>query len=82
MEIGIFYSKANSDHLKAATFVKKAVENLGISATITEWDTKMAFPKLVVDGFDYTNLLKRSKDGTESSISYDLVEKALERFAW
>ena len=51
MEIALFYSKENSDHLKAANLVKKAVKNLGISATITERDVQMPDPQIIVNGF-------------------------------
>jgi hypothetical protein len=82
MEIGLFYSKQNSRHRQAATFVKKAVRNLGISATIFERDSKMAFPRLVVDGFDLTGKLARPANGTDTPISYEMVEKIIESTAW
>ena len=82
MEIGLFYSKANSRHRQAATFVKRAVKNLGISATIFERDTKMSFPRLVVDGYDLTNLLKKLSNGPDAPISYEMIEKIIERTAW
>lgn len=82
MEIGLSYSRNDSFHCKTVSFVKKAVENLGILATITERDTKKSFPQLIVDGFDVSNLLRKSKNGPNSLISYDLIEKILERTAW
>ena len=36
MQIDILYSKNNAAHLQAASFVKKAVSTLGISAVINE----------------------------------------------
>lgn len=82
MEIGLFYSRKNSSHRRTATFVKKAVKNLGISAKIIECDSQMSFPKIVVDGFDLTSQLRKSTGEPGSSISYDMVEKALEQTAW
>ena len=82
MEIALFYSKKNSDHLKAAGFVKKAVKNLGIAATITERDIQMADPKIVVDGYDFNTLLEPLKGGNPARLSYDTVLKALESTAW
>ncbi|MEW5923010.1 MAG: hypothetical protein AB1746_03395 [Candidatus Zixiibacteriota bacterium] len=82
MEIALFYSKENSDHLKAANFVKRAVRNLGISATITERDTPMPDPKIVINGFDLYNLLEQPGKGGGTKLSYDSVLKALESTAW
>ncbi|UCD16794.1 MAG: hypothetical protein JSV44_10090 [Candidatus Zixiibacteriota bacterium] len=79
MEINILYSKSRADHLRAAAFVKEAVKNLGISATINEWESKLPSPQVVVDGFDLINAeMKVSK----TALSYDLIEKALEQTAW
>jgi hypothetical protein len=82
MEIRLFYSKQNSRHRQAAKFVKKAVRNLGISATIVERDSKMAFPRLVVDGFDVSGMLAKPTNGSDTPISYEMVEKIIERTAW
>jgi hypothetical protein len=82
MQIEIFYSKDNADHLKAASFVREAVRNLGISAIITERETRMTSPRVVVNGFDLINSIKNLANGGGQSISYDMVEKALERSAW
>ena len=84
MEIGIFYSMKNSEHRKAADFVRRAVRNLGIHATITELDSDSSFPRLVVDGYDLSNLLRRKqdKDNRAPLVSYDQVERALESTAW
>jgi len=68
--------------MKAAKFVKRAVKNLGISATITERDLKTASPHLVVNGFDLTGLLKNPVNGHGKGISYDRVEKIIEETAW
>nr|MBN2277849.1 hypothetical protein [candidate division Zixibacteria bacterium] len=82
MEIGLIYSKQNADHQKAVTFVRRAVENLGISATITEHDHQTAFPHLVVNGFDLTGMLQNPANCRGKGISYDRVEKIIEQIAW
>ncbi len=82
MEIALFYSKENSDHLKAANLVKKAVKNLGISATITERDVQMPDPQIIVNGFDFRTLLEKPRSGSGTKLSYDSVLKALESTAW
>lgn len=84
MEIGIFYSMNNSEHRKAADFVRRAVKNLGIQATITEMDSNSSFPRLVVDGYDLSNLLRKrqNKGKRVPVVSYDQVERALESTAW
>jgi len=82
MQIDILYSKDNADHLKAATFVRQAVKNLGISAIINEYDAEMPLPQVMVNGFDLINSIRKKANGTGPNISYDLVEQALERSAW
>jgi len=82
LEIRILYSKDKAGSQKTASFVKKAVKNLGISARITEQQTGMSVPHVVVNGFDLLNGLLDKTDGTPSEFSYDLIEKALERSAW
>jgi len=82
MEIALIYSKGNTDHLKTANLVRKAVRSLGISATITEVETDTPSPQLVVDGFDLTGLLEQPGRGTGDEISYDSVLKLLESIAW
>lgn len=78
MEINILYSRDNADHLKAAAYVRQAVQNLGISATIVERDTSRSHPQVVVNGF---NLI--SEDNRKSSpISYEIIRNALEQTAW
>jgi len=80
MEIALFYSKKNSEHLYAADLVKKAVKNLGISAKITERDIQSTNPKFVVDGYDLNSLLGQSESGIQ--LSYDSVLKVIESNAW
>ncbi|PKK83745.1 MAG: hypothetical protein CVT49_06920 [candidate division Zixibacteria bacterium HGW-Zixibacteria-1] len=82
MEIALFYSKENSDHLKAANLVKRAVRNLGISAMITERDTLTPDPRIVINGFDLVNLIEQPGKGSGAKFSYDSVLKALESTAW
>jgi|WetSurMetagenome_2_1015567.scaffolds.fasta_scaffold365091_2 hypothetical protein len=82
MQIEIFYTKNNADHLQAATFVKEAVRNLGISAIITERDSKVPSPRVVVNGYDLMNSVKKSSGSNRLSLSYEAVAKALERSAW
>lgn len=82
MEIGIFYSRKNTSHQKAAAIVRKAVRNLGIMAKITERDAKNGIPRIIVDGFDLTSQLRKPGSGAGNSITYDSVVKALERIAW
>jgi hypothetical protein len=82
MEIGLFYSRKNSEHRKAASFVKKAVRNLGLNATITEMDSQIPLPRLLVDGYDLSALLAFAGENAASQISYDQIEKALESTAW
>ena len=83
MQIEIIYSKSNADHLKAASFVHEAVRNLGITAIITEHEAQMPNPKVMVNGFDLINSVKKIGSGGEGlTISYDSVVKALERTAW
>jgi len=79
MEINIIYSKNKADHIKAAGFVKEAVKNLGISATIHEWETKVKSPQVVVDGFDLIDPQKRT---SRLNLSYDVIARALEQTAW
>ncbi len=82
MQIDILYSKDNADHLKAATFVKEAVKNLGITAIINEYETEMPTPKVVVDGFDLINSIRKKANGSGPNLSYEIVEQALEQTAW
>ena len=82
MEIGIFYSRKNISHQKAAAIVRKAVKNLGIMAKITEREAKNSFPRIIVDGFDLTTQLRKPGNGSGNLITYDSVLKALERTAW
>ncbi len=81
MEINILYSKNNAEHQRAATFVRKAVQNLGIRAKIVERESAMASPQVLVNGFDLISGGDREA-GKRSRISYDFIEKALERTAW
>jgi len=81
MEINILYSKNKSGNLKTVTFVKKAVRNLGISARITEQKTGMSVPRIVVDGFDLMTGFESDQNG-KTELSYQVIEKALERSAW
>ncbi len=82
MEIGLYYSRGNSGHRKTADFVKRAVENLGISAIITETDQKTARPRLIVDGFDLFNQINNGRSDQSESIPYKMVEGLLEQTAW
>jgi len=82
MQIDILYSKDNVEHLKAATFVKEAVKNLGISAVINEHEAEMPAPQVMVNGFDLINSVRKKANGTGANLSYDIVEQALERTAW
>jgi hypothetical protein len=82
MEIKILYSKDTAGSQKAASFVKEAVKNLGISARITEQQTGMSIPRVVVDGFDLLNNFIEKGAGTQIDFSYEAIEKALERSAW
>ncbi len=79
MEINIIYSKNKADHIRAAGFVREAVRNLGISATIHEWETKVKSPQVVVDGFD---LIGPQLTTPRMKLSYDAIVKALEQTAW
>ncbi len=81
MEINILYPKGKSGNLKTVTFVKKAVQNLGISARITEQKTGTSVPRIVVDGFDLMTGFELDKNG-KIEFSYEVIEKALERSAW
>ncbi len=81
MEINILYSKNNAEHKKAATFVRKAVKNLGIRAKIVERDSTMSIPRVVVNGFDLIGSTDKNA-GNFPEISYDYIEQALERTAW
>ncbi|MCP4705912.1 MAG: hypothetical protein GY865_15035 [candidate division Zixibacteria bacterium] len=84
MEISILHPKGKAENQKTVTFVKKAVRNLGISARITEQETGMSAPRIVVDGFDlmtgFENDTSNNNETTE--LSYKLIETALERSAW
>ena len=82
MEISILYSKDRAGHIKTATLVKKAVKNLGISARITEQETGMSIPRILVDGFDLLGENNGRTPKKQIDFSYDLIEKALERSAW
>lgn len=82
MEISLLYSSDNSGHCQVAGFVKRAVENLGISARIIETDSKTQYPKIVVDGFDLLNNLSNLKNGQPISVPYKTVEELLEKTAW
>jgi hypothetical protein len=82
MQIDILYSKDNAEHLKAATFVKEAVKNLGISATIIERDAQMSSPRVMVNGFDLINSAIKIANGNGVTFSYDSIAQALERTAW
>jgi hypothetical protein len=79
MEINILFSRDNADHLRTADYVRQAVRNLGISATIVERDTWRSHnPQVVVNGF---NLI--GEDNRKSSpISYEIIRNALEQTAW
>lgn len=78
MEINILFSRDNADHLRTADYVRQAVRNLGISATIVERDTSRSQPEVVVNGF---NLI--GEDNRRSSrISYEIIRNALEQTAW
>jgi len=80
MEISILYSKDKVGDVQAAAFVKQAVKNLGISAEITEQQTGMSAPQVLVNGF---NLLNNTDAGKKrSEYSYEAIEEALERSAW
>ncbi|RKX23240.1 MAG: hypothetical protein DRP51_00910 [Candidatus Zixiibacteriota bacterium] len=81
MEINILYPKDRPESQKTATLVKKAVRNLGISARITEQETGMSAPRIVVDGFDLMTGFENDQD-TRATLSYKVIEKALERSAW
>lgn len=82
MEIHILQPiKGKSGNKNTVTYVKKAVRNLGISAIITEKQTGTSVPRVVVDGFDLMTGFEI--DGTETTeLSYQVIEKALERSAW
>ncbi len=82
MEIRILYSRDTAGSQKAALFVKEAVKNLGISARITEQQTGMSVPRVVVDGFDLLNNFFEKGGGEKIDFSYETIEKALERSAW
>jgi len=85
MEIGLFYSMQNSEHRKAVSLVKKAVRNLGIQANITEMDSVLPTPRILVDGFELPGFFDRSgkKPAPKPSrLSYDQIEQALESTAW
>ena len=87
MEISILYPKDKAGNLKTTTFVKKAVRNLGISARITEQETGMSTPRIVVDGFDLMTGFENEKNeiinqNEKTELSYKVIEKALERSAW
>lgn len=80
MEIGLFYSKNNAEHRNKADIIKKAVRNLGLSATIIEVESGKPNPKLVINGFDLSaSLEKPFKNGRNS---YDAIVKLLEKSAW
>jgi hypothetical protein len=83
MQIEIFYSKSNADHLKAVSFVREAVQNLGISATINEREVDMPTPRVMVNGFDLIGSFKREigRNG-HLNFSYEQVAKILEQTAW
>ena len=66
---------------KTVIYVKKAVRNLGISARITEEQTGTSIPRVVVDGFDLMTGFDNDQD-TAQELSYQVIEKALERSAW
>ena len=84
MQIDILYSKSNAAHLQAATFVRLAVSNLGISATITEREIDTSIPRVMINGFDLLNGIRKSSgsSGKVSVPSYDTIVKALEQTAW
>ncbi len=82
MEIGLVYSKDNSDHRRTAMFVKRAAKNLGLSAKITEHDQVTQSPQLVVNGFDMSGLLEKQSKGSGKKITYDSIVRALEQTAW
>jgi hypothetical protein len=82
MDIAILYSSNDASHQKAAEVIKKAVENLGILAKITERDAKTGFTRIFVNGFDLTTQFRNPGNGKEGAITYDSVVKALERTAW
>ena len=84
MQIDIIYSRNNAAHLQAASFVKLAVSNLGISATITERETDASVPRVMINGFDLFNGLRKpaGSNGNVSVPSYDNIVKALEQTAW
>jgi len=79
MEINLIYSTKNAEQIKAARFVREAVKNLGISACITELDSIIPKPRVVVNGFD---LLKDSTQSKPDGLSYEQIEQALEQTAW
>lgn len=84
MQIDILYSKNNAAHLQAASFVKKAVSNLGISAVINERETEIPSPRVMINGFDLLNGI-RKPSGTDVASpipSYDSIVQALEQTAW
>ena len=82
MEISILYSKDKAAHVRTVSFIRKAVKNLGISARITEQETGMSFPRVMVDGFDIFNNLGEEVKNHPAEIPYKVIEKALERSAW
>lgn len=77
MEINILYSKDNADHLKTANNVRKAVKNLGMSATIIERNTSHETPQVVVDGYDLI-----FPENGRASLSFEKIRAALEQSAW
>ncbi len=79
MEINLVYSRKNTEQQRAIGFVRQAVKNLGISATIVECDLVIPRPKVVVNGFD---LINDTELPGNSRLSYELIEKALEQTAW
>ena len=82
MEISILYSKDKVGDVQAAAFVKRAVKNLGISALITEQQTGMSAPQVLVNGFNLLNNVDIGASKKKSEFSYEAIEKALERSAW
>jgi hypothetical protein len=80
MEIGIIYSKKDSNQRHKVTIIKKAVKNLGLSATIVEGDRVVSQPQLVVNGFDVSGALERPKK--DSNNIYDTIVQILEKSAW
>jgi hypothetical protein len=82
MEIHILQPiKGESGNKNTVTFVKKAVRNLGISARITEKQTGTSVPRIVVDGFDLMTGFENDQN-KKTELSYQVIEKALERSAW